>query len=107
METVQLFCDALRTNPKLEEGTSTAKIHKAEKQHLKYITELFDQLPYRVQRIAINESLKSLLIPKGKTTEQLGLAYALMHVPAEMWGMQARVRPCTGTCLCAKCMRDV
>lgn len=80
METVQLFCDALRTNPKLEEGTSTAKIHKAEKQHLKYITELFDQLPYRVQRIAINESLKSLLIPKGKTTEQLGLAYALMQI---------------------------
>ena len=80
MDTVQLFCDALHTTPKLEEDASTAKIHKAEKQHLKYITELFDQLPYRVQRIAINESLKSLLIPKGKTKEQLGLAYALMQI---------------------------
>ena len=80
MDTVQLFCDALHTTPKLEEDASTTKIHKAEKQHLKYITELFDQLPYRVQRIAINESLKSLLIPKGKTTEQLGLAYAVMQI---------------------------
>ena len=80
METIQLFCDALHTTPKLEEDASTAKIHKAEKQHLKYITELFDQLPYRVQRIAINESLKNLLIPKGKTTEQLGLAYSVMQI---------------------------
>jgi len=80
METIQLFCDALHATPKLEEDASTAKIHKAEKQHLKYITELFDQLPYRVQRIAINESLKSLLIPKGKTKEQLGLAYAVMQI---------------------------
>jgi len=80
METIQLFCDALHTTPKLEEDASTAKIHKAEKQHLKYITELFDQLPYRVQRIAINESLKNLLIPKGKTKEQLGLAYAVMQI---------------------------
>ena len=79
MDTVQLFCDALHTTPKLE-NFKTAKIHKAEKQHLKYITELFDQLPYRVQRIAINESLKNLLIPKGKTKEQLGLAYAVMQI---------------------------
>ena len=57
MDIVQLFCDALHTTPKLE-NFKTAKIHKAEKQHLKYITELFDQLPYRVQRIAINESFK-------------------------------------------------
>ena len=79
MDIVQLFCDALHTTPKLE-NFKTAKIHKAEKQHLKYITELFDQLPYRVQRIAINESLKNLLIPKGKTKEQLGLAYAVMQI---------------------------
>ena len=54
MDTVQLFCDALHTTPKLEEEASTAKIHKAEKQHLKYITELFDQLPYRVPQVLPN-----------------------------------------------------
>ena len=67
METVQLFCNALRTTPEIDKGASKTKINKAEKEHIKYITSLFDQLPYRVQHIARSELSKVLLYPQGKT----------------------------------------
>ena len=54
--------------------------NKFELIHIRKIQKAFDKLPLKVQLIAINEALKSLLIPGKKSTEQKGIAYSLFQV---------------------------
>ncbi|HIB77403.1 MAG TPA: hypothetical protein EYO58_07255, partial [Flavobacteriales bacterium] len=53
---------------------------KAIKDHVNVIQGYFDQLPSKVQHIAINETLKTLLYPKGKNIERQGIAYSLFQL---------------------------
>ena len=104
MEIVHLLCKSLNESPLKNKSISTwlntpintkgmtpdekekaikkknDKKEKAIKDHVNVIQGYFDQLPSKVQHIAINETLKTLLYPKGKNIERQGIAYSLFQL---------------------------